>query len=833
MSANILQNLVTKYKRPLIISATLVLTIAMYFVQQLGNHFEASVLTKQDEASIAFDGTVYPIAYVPNWSEWSGDIRKTPYSEIPSNQLIPMPRYDLNELRTEVASTSSISGEQLKKIRNAQLTYSVLFTGNYELDYKTGVGSHPAHDIRAPQGTPALAIANGIVEKAVEDNSGFGYHIVVKHVKVPKYDTLYSSYSHLSKVLVKEGDIVRKGQKIGETGQTGTATTPHLHFQIDKSSAPWHPYWPFGFAEIASAGLSFFEAINVGFNIQNVYSYTIDPILFVQENLNGATSAPVSTNNNTTSNPTPTINTETITPPSVVVIDHDAVAPVYTPPATAEVPTLTSFYIESNKSLLQVGEEAKLIIEARDQKNQVISNYTRSSNFGFGTIPAGYLSLLDSLQFNNGRAELRYQINSIGTYSIQIIDGDVRAITNIEVVDAANASNGVQFTLTGETNIKPGTSTLIVVQAMDQNGQHIHDFTPRETIPVKLASGEGILNKVSLTSVDFYDGTASFYVSSIMEGTIVVKVGSSSISINVTNDAVIAASFLIKHDGSFTLGEAEKIQISIVDSAGNTVPNYHFSGSIQLTLPQGYGTFTPEKLVDSHFVNGSAELTFVSNMSDPVIIQAVLSNLFGKSEKLVAAEKTSTADAGIFKDIASNHPNYIAIKYLQEQGIIGGYADGSFRPDQAVNRAEALKMLLLSEKINVSESPAPFSDVERGTWYAPYVQTAYKQKIAGGYADGTFRPQSLVNKAEFLKLALETHGFEPEFVDEAPYNDVAASDWFAIYAQYAKEANLIQTFNNVLNGDKPMNRAEVAEMMYRLRVLEISGAKSFSSDLRI
>jgi murein DD-endopeptidase MepM/ murein hydrolase activator NlpD len=52
------------------------------------------------------------------------------------------------------------------------------------------------------------------------------------------------------------------GQEIGKTGSTGMSTGEHLHFQIDRASAPFHPYWPFSFKEARDLGLGFMEAVN-------------------------------------------------------------------------------------------------------------------------------------------------------------------------------------------------------------------------------------------------------------------------------------------------------------------------------------------------------------------------------------------------------------------------------------------------------------------------------------------------------------------------------------------------------------------------------------------
>jgi hypothetical protein len=93
---------------------------------------------------------------------------------------------------------------------------------------------------------------------------------------------LYSCYAHLSTAFVTEGSIVEKGEQIALSGQTGDASGPHLHFQIDREEAPWHPYWPFTPDELHAAGLSQDEAINRGLGRERSVAFTINPLLYVQ-----------------------------------------------------------------------------------------------------------------------------------------------------------------------------------------------------------------------------------------------------------------------------------------------------------------------------------------------------------------------------------------------------------------------------------------------------------------------------------------------------------------------------------------------------------------------
>ncbi|MCP4870566.1 MAG: peptidoglycan DD-metalloendopeptidase family protein [Proteobacteria bacterium] len=86
--------------------------------------------------------------------------------------------------------------------------------------------SHNGVDYAAPSGTPIRAIGRGTVNFA-GTKGGYGKHVRMRHNK-----TYQSSYSHLSRIAVRNGAVVEQGQVIGYVGSTGLATGPHLHFEF-------------------------------------------------------------------------------------------------------------------------------------------------------------------------------------------------------------------------------------------------------------------------------------------------------------------------------------------------------------------------------------------------------------------------------------------------------------------------------------------------------------------------------------------------------------------------------------------------------------------------
>ena len=94
-------------------------------------------------------------------------------------------------------------------------------------------GYHTGVDYACKEGTDILAVADGKVANA---NWGKAYGIQIVQ-KIAGQDT-WVIYAHLSKSLVKAGDEIKKGQHIGESGNTGNSSGPHLHFEA-RDNARW------------------------------------------------------------------------------------------------------------------------------------------------------------------------------------------------------------------------------------------------------------------------------------------------------------------------------------------------------------------------------------------------------------------------------------------------------------------------------------------------------------------------------------------------------------------------------------------------------------------
>jgi hypothetical protein len=166
-------------------------------------------------------------------------------------------------------------------------------------------------------------------------------------------------------------------------------------------------------------------------------------------------------------------------------------------------------------------------------------------------------------------------------------------------------------------------------------------------------------------------------------------------------------------------------------------------------------------------------------------------------------------NSGLFTDVLTSHKYYKAIAYCKNQNIADGYPDGSFKPNDKINRAEFTKILVNSKYSNQLSTYAPsgncFPDVDMGSWYAPFVCFAKDKGIIDGYPDGTFQPASNINVVEALKITLNTN-----------FTDIpdATGLWYQKYWDYASAKGFLLsewTFHSLL-----ISRAEMAELIHRI-----------------
>lgn len=190
----------------------------------------------------------------------------------------------------------------------------------------------------------------------------------------------------------------------------------------------------------------------------------------------------------------------------------------------------------------------------------------------------------------------------------------------------------------------------------------------------------------------------------------------------------------------------------------------------------------------------------------------------------------ATALAQSFPDVPENSRFFGAVSYLFNEGVVSGYPDGTFKPDQTINRAEALKIVMLATGDETGDvPPEEFPDVPSSEWFYDFVQVAVTRGIVEGYDDGTFKPGNNINVAESMKIIFLAFGADvgqPPGAD--PYPDVDQLAWYSAYAQYAKNRQLVWPQDDgKLHAGRDITRGEFADIIYRYMYAEENNLEKF------
>ncbi len=267
-------------------------------------------------------------------------------------------------------------------------------------------------------------------------------------------------------------------------------------------------------------------------------------------------------------------------------------------------------------------------------------------------------------------------------------------------------------------------------------------------------------------------------------------------------------------ENSVKKGDVLEIVVKAIDKNNEIISSENFPKQGSFIITSKNGKTDVVVLRKGDFANGYVKIYFTAQNTGLGFIS--INGDIHKISITSPIEKQSE-NANIFTDISPTHKNAKALTYLKQEGIIGGYSDGSFKPDKKVNRGEALKMIFKAMNISIRKNlENPFNDVSKRDWFADYVLSAYDKKIVKGYSDGSFKPEKTVGRAEYFKILINASNLPLEGIPKRnPFADVEKNSWFAEYAEFAKNNRLLDFGTNFLPNEG-MTRGEVAESIYRL-----------------
>ena len=178
-----------------------------------------------------------------------------------------------------------------------------------------------------------------------------------------------------------------------------------------------------------------------------------------------------------------------------------------------------------------------------------------------------------------------------------------------------------------------------------------------------------------------------------------------------------------------------------------------------------------------------------------------------------------------FTDVPSNFWAYESITKMTKEGIMSGYRNGTFKPNDPLSREEAAS--LFSNMIGDTPSimlASSFSDITSDRWSSLAIESVARANIISGYGDNTYRPEQYMSRQEFAVVAdkfLHYQGYRTE--DPTALDTIHFSDqkFIAPWAQSSVRELALWGFINystkgLFNPEKYITRGEAAEITYRL-----------------
>lgn len=195
----------------------------------------------------------------------------------------------------------------------------------------------------------------------------------------------------------------------------------------------------------------------------------------------------------------------------------------------------------------------------------------------------------------------------------------------------------------------------------------------------------------------------------------------------------------------------------------------------------------------------------------------------GRYNSSISWSFTTVKKISPFTDVPSTHWAFNVIISLHDKGIVGGYPDGTFRPENNITRAEFTTFLTKALGI-AEEKPAKptFKDVAPGNWYYGRVEAAFKAGLVKGYDTGEFRPNALITRQEMTVILVRAMGMVNSASSNAGVktrfaDDSSIASWARGFVFVSAQQGLVTGYSdNTFGPDKNATRAEACAMIYKL-----------------
>lgn len=267
-----------------------------------------------------------------------------------------------------------------------------------------------------------------------------------------------------------------------------------------------------------------------------------------------------------------------------------------------------------------------------------------------------------------------------------------------------------------------------------------------------------------------------------------------------------------------------------------------FSPAIKITLPYGEGfDYNETAIVFTYDPATERYREYNRGLYEVNMFKKEVSIKSYKTGAFFIAQKGKNYNRSVFKDVTDHWAkNYIETLY--RKGIVAGRDKGIFAPNEFITRAEFIKIVLKAlggEVKNLEESdPAPFKDVPLYAWHVAFIKKAKELGLISGYPDKTFKPDQFINRAEAIKILFSAFKIDvtgetaatdkkndkktdivKKDLSKIRFADLGKKQWYYPYALFALEYGLLESkpkpSNPLIHTFGPgefLTRAEMAKL---------------------
>lgn len=329
-------------------------------------------------------------------------------------------------------------------------------------------------------------------------------------------------------------------------------------------------------------------------------------------------------------------------------------------------------------------------------------------------------------------------------------------------IDGKTLVKDVDYKLTYRDNITVGTATVVVTFIGNYSGQKEETFNI-----VRKKSSSSSSSKKDSTKVEVIQNNnvlLTTETSGEVNVTIPQNIEYNSVyKVIVTVKGVAQANKDVEIKdkyGRILRGKTDKDGIAYLQVVSDETPKPATTITTAPTLQSSE--------VHTSYISGYEDNTFrpdgnITRAETAAMLHRVLTN-------------TKPGESIQFSDIKESAWYYESVNAMSQAGIISGYTDGTFRPNNQITRAEFVTMIMQNKMLSEFDT-MPFTDVKSDLWSAKYIYSAYKAKYIDGYDDNTFKPDNPITRAEAVKIINSVLGRNDNRNEKNPFTDVKTSHW--------------------------------------------------------